>query len=332
MKYKKIIIWLGVVAIIIFGGYWYFSVKTPSINYVTENVTKGDLTQTVSSTGELKSSENISLSFRASGKIEKMNVEVGDKVVNGQQLAVIEKGILSEQLQEAEADIIIQKETLKNMRNNKAYSKEQRNAQKAVVQKAEIARNAVLRQIQDAAMVSPMDGIVVEKKIDAGEMATANSTVITIAKPDNLVVEVNISEADIIKIALNQKATLTFDALDEKDIFTASVIEIDPAATVIQDVVYYRIKLKLDNTDNRLKIGMSCNIDVLTAKVNNVLMIPQRAIKNEDSRQFVEVLQADGVSIERVYIEVGLSGDNGMIEIKNNLKTSDKIVTFTKSI
>ncbi|MDO8241227.1 MAG: efflux RND transporter periplasmic adaptor subunit [Candidatus Moranbacteria bacterium] len=331
MKYKKKIIWLVIIAAVIFSGYKLFAPKAPTTTYTTEDVVKGNLTQTVSVTGELKSDESVGLSFKSSGKIEQMNVEIGDKVTKGQRLAVIEKGVLNEQLRQAQADIKTQKNTLDNMKGNDVYSRDQRVAQKAVVQKFEAARDAVLRQMRDVVMVSPMDGTVVEKKIDLNETAVMNATVLTIANPDNLFVESNIPEADIVKIATEQKALVTFDALTEKDIFTATVVEIDPASTVIQDVVYYRVKLKLDSADARLKIGMSCNVDVLTAQAEDVLMIPQRAVKTEGLRQYVEVLKADGVSVEKVYVETGLSGDNGMVEVLNNLKAGEKVVTFTKT-
>jgi len=331
MKYKKKIIWLVIIVAVIFGGYKLFAPKAPTTTYTTEDVVKGNLTQTVSSTGELKSDESVNLSFKSSGKIEQMNVEIGDKVIKGQRLAVIEKGVLNEQLRQAQADIKTQKNTLDNMRGNDVYSSDQCVAQKAVVQKFEAARDAVLRQMRDVVMVSPMDGTVVEKKVDLNETAVMNATVLTIANPDNLFVESNIPEADIVKIATEQKAVVTFDALTEKDIFTATVVEIDPASTVIQDVVYYRVKVKLDNLDARLKIGMSCNVDVLTAQAEDVLMIPQRAVKTEGTKQYVEVLKVDGISVEKVYVEIGLSGDSGMVEVLNNLKVGEKVVTFTKT-
>ncbi|NCP46395.1 MAG: HlyD family efflux transporter periplasmic adaptor subunit, partial [Flavobacteriales bacterium] len=169
-----------------------------------------------------------------------------------------------------------------------AYSDQQRDAQRAVIQKTQASRDSVLRQINDTTMIAPMDGIVTERKLTVGENAVANSPIITISDPTNLIIESNISETDITKVALEQKAMIVFDALTDKDIFVASVIEIDPASTVIQDVVYYRVKLKLANVDARLKIGMSCDVDILTAQVDNVLMIPQRAIKNEDTKKRFE--------------------------------------------
>jgi len=332
-KYRKRIIWSLIILAVIYGGYKYFSDNKPVTTYVTEDVAKGTLTQTVSATGRFDSNEQVDLSFKSTGRIEKINVQIGDKVVKGQQLAVMEKGALAEQLRQAEADIQAQKNTLSDMVDKKdTTTKDQRDTQRAIVQKVEAARDGVLRQIRETSIVSPIDGIVIQKNNEAGELIAANSLVLAVANPNDLVIESNIPEVDIIKVAVGQSAIVTFDALTEKDVFIAKVIEIDPASTVIQDVVFYRVKLKIDNADGRLKIGMSCNDDILTAEKNDVLMIPERAVKTEGEKQFVEVLKADGITIEKVYVETGLSGDNGMIEVKNNLKEGEKVVTLTKSV
>ena len=108
-KYRKRIIWSLIILAVIYGGYKYFSDNKPVTTYVTEDVAKGTLTQTVSATGRFDSNEQVDLSFKSTGRIEKINVQIGDKVVKGQQLAVMEKGALAEQLRQAEADIQAQK-------------------------------------------------------------------------------------------------------------------------------------------------------------------------------------------------------------------------------
>jgi multidrug efflux pump subunit AcrA (membrane-fusion protein) len=99
---------------------------------------------------------------------------------------------------------------------------------------------------------------------------------------------------------------------------------------VIQDVVYYRIKLMLDNLDPRLKAGMSANIDIRTAEKDNVLTIPVRAIKDEDSGKFVDVLQADNTT-KHVKVTTGLAGDEGMVEVTSGLNGGEKVVTFVST-
>lgn len=123
---------------------------------------------------------------------------------------------------------------------------------------------------------------------------------------------------------------VTLDALTPNDIFKATVFEIDPAATNIQGVVYYRIKTKFDALDPRFKAGMSANVDIATAEKDNVIVIPQRAVKTEDgtSKKYVDVLQADGLTTKKVYVQTGLQGNEGMIEITSGLSGGEKVVTF----
>jgi multidrug efflux pump subunit AcrA (membrane-fusion protein) len=131
-------------------------------------------------------------------------------------------------------------------------------------------------------------------------------------------------------LQIGQKANITFDAFSPDEIFSATVSEIDPASTVIQDVVYYRIKLMLDNLDPRLKAGMSANIDIRPAEKDNVLTIPVRAIKDEDSGKFVDVLQADNTT-KHVKVTTGLAGDEGMVEVTSGLNGGEKVVTFVST-
>lgn len=337
-KYKKIAIWIIILAALGWGGYAIFADKKVATTYTTESVTRGDLAQTVSATGNIVSSQQIELSFMLTGKADSVLADVGDRVVKGQKLATIDRNTFPQQLQQAQLDIKVQKETLRNMerdRNDDVYSKNQRNAQEAVIQKAQAAYEGILRQARDSSLYAPASGTIVKRNIEAGAVVMAGETVFMIANPEDLLVESNIPEVDIIGISAGQKAMLTFDALEEDEIFLATVASVDPAATVIQDVVFYRVKIRLDKFDERLKMGMSCNDDIVIANTENILMIPQRAVKRENGKKYVDILKEDkGMeSVEKIYIETGVSGDNGMIEVKGNiLKEGERVVTFTKAV
>ena len=182
-------------------------------------------------------------------------------------------------------------------------------------------------------MYSPINGVILKRNVDPFETTVANSPtpVFTVGDPNDLYIETEVPESDITKIKIGQSASVTFDALTPQDIFPAKVTEIDPSSTVIQDVVDYRIKLKLDNLDERIKSGMSANIDIHTAETDNVLMVPQRAVTTEGNNQSVQILNADGKTTTKVQIQTGLSGDEGMVEVKSGLKEGQKVVTFTQT-
>jgi len=145
-----------------------------------------------------------------------------------------------------------------------------------------------------------------------------------------LIVESKVPESDIIKIENGQKAIISLDAFNKEDDFEAEIYEIDPAATIIQDVVYYKIKLRLLNNNSKFKPGMSADIDVKTAEANNVLMIPLRAIETDDGgEKIVQVLVSNDI-INKVKITTGLEGDEGMIEVKSGLKSGEKVITYIR--
>ena len=330
-KIIKWIVWIAIIAAAVYGGYRYFK-KAPVSPYVVEKVTRGKLTQTVSVTGEFISNEMADVAFKSPGRVTFLKVDVGEIVKKGQLISTIDKSLLYAQLRQAELDIKYQKKTLSDMVDKRdTNSLDQRDAQRIVVKKYEAARDGILHQLWETSVYSPIDGVVIEKNASVGEMVSANATVVAIADPNDLVIESNVPEVDIVDIAVGQSADVVFDSLSDQDVFKAKVVEIYPASTVIQDVVFYKVKLKLENNDPRLKIGMSCDVDVLAGEKADVLMVPKRAVKSEDEKKYVEILKSDGktTTTERIYVETGLSGDDGMIEVKSGLSEGQEIITFS---
>jgi RND family efflux transporter MFP subunit len=331
-KHKKKIIWLIVILALIAGGVFYLKNKKTKVTYTTVAVKKGNLIRTVSVTGTVTPPQKADLSFKSSGKIIEIGVSVGDKVKKGQKLAVIDTSGLQSQLAQAQAEVTVQKQTLQNIKNHSGYNSNQENAQRAQVEKAAAGVNQILSEIKDAVMVSPIDGFVSKKNYEVGETATAGSAVLSVSQQGDLEIDTDVPESDIIKISLEQNAVVTPDAFPDGDILNAKIFDIEPSSTVIQDVVYYKVKLKFEKLDDRLKDGMSADIDVNTAEKDNVLMVPRRAIKTEGDKKTVQVLRDEKKNIvDTVTITTGLEGDEGMVEmISGNLKEGDKVVTFTK--
>lgn len=335
-KHKKTIFIL-IILILIIGGIWYWRSRKPKVEYTTTEVQRGNLAQTVSVTGKLVSLVEVDLSSKASGRVEQLLVDIGDRVKKGQRIAVLDKGTLISQLKQVQQEVTVQKQTLANMKRG-GYKVEQKNAQRAEVRKAEAAISEILDQLRETVVYAPMDGIIIKKSAEVGEMVTANSAagnapIVTIAQEGDLEIKADVPESDIIKVALGQKADVTLDAFTTRDKFSAEVFEIEPASTVIQDVVYYKVKLKFLAPNSRFKNGMSADLDIETAEKNNVISIPERAIKDDNERKYVEIIKDDKTNaIERVYITTDLRGDEGMIEITSGLKGGEKVVTFTKNV
>lgn len=316
---------------VVAGGVYYFRSKKPKTTYTTETATKGNLVRTVSITGTVMPPNEADLSFQLSGQIESLLVGVGDRVEAGQKIATIDKGTLGSQLAQAQYDVSVQKKTLINMeRRSDTYNYFQKQAQRDVIKKYEEAVNAIVKNINDTALYSPISGTVVKKNAEVGETAVANSAILTVASDGDLKLEANVPESDIADVALGQKAKISPDAFPTGDTLEAAVNEIEPASNVVQDVVYYKIKLVFPSQDERLKIGMSADVDINTGEKDGVVMIPFRAIKNDGDQKYVEILQPDNTT-KRASIQTGFMGDDGMVEITSGLSGGENVVTLTKT-
>ena len=267
-----------------------------------------------------------------------MYVNIGDKIEKGQKIATIDKGTLNDQLREAREYLVAQRNTLYDMKKRKAtYSWAQEDAQRALIRRAEASVAIIQEQISETVLYSPISGTVITKNVDEGETTvanavTANTSVVTIAREGELEVQANVPESDIVKIALGQKADVKLDAFSSEDIFPAEIVEIEPSSTVIQDVVYYKVKLKFPNYDTRFKNGMSADTDIHTAEKNNVVFISERAIKDDGERKYVEILKDEKNNItEKKYVQNGMRGDDGMIEITSGLTGGENVITLSKT-
>lgn len=331
-KWKKRIIWIIIILAVIAGGVFYYTSKKPKATYTTEEARATDIKQTVSVTGTINPGTIINLGFKVSGIVKEMNVDVGDEVKKGQRLAKVDPSTLLAELEASEQDIEYQDETFDFMKDNKGtYEREQREAQKALVRKAEALNRAAGIRVGETYIYSPIAGTIIKRNTDLGEIAVFNATVLTVAEGE-LEIEANVPESDIIKVSLGQKADISFDAFPADVIFEAGITKIEPASTVIQDVVYYKIKLKLDNIDERLKAGMSCDVDIKTAEKKNSIAIPLRAVKTEGDKKYVEILKDEKNNItEKAYVTTGLEGDDGIVEIKSGLNVGDKVITLSSA-
>ena len=208
-----------------------------------------------------------------------------------------------------------------------------RDSRNSLINSAKAGYEIALNNLSKAVLKAPVSGTIVEVNNKVGEILGTGVIKESFARiiADDYIIESNIPESDIVKLKLGQKAKVIFDALPTGDEFDAELIEINPAETVIQDVVYYGIKLKLSAFDQRLKPGMSANVDVRTNEKADVIMAPLRAIKIVNGEKFVDILKADNV-VSEVKITTGLEGDGGMVEVKSGLKEGDSVVTFSKAI
>ena len=182
-------------------------------------------------------------------------------------------------------------------------------------------------QLAKTIIRAPINGTVTIQNAKAGEIVGAGTTVISVISEANFEIEANVPEADVAKIHLADKAETTLDAYGSGVVFETAVSAIDPAETIIEGVATYKTTLQFAGKDERIKSGMTANVDITTAKLENVIVIPQRAVSSRDGLKFVRVIK-DGRTSE-AEVKTGLRGSDGNIEIIEGLAEGDLIVVFT---
>lgn len=321
---KNIIITLVLIAIV-GGGYFYFKNRNEGTAVQMEVVRRGDVSETVSVTGELVPEEYVNLSFSGVGIIDAVMVKIGENVEQGAAIASLDRSVLFSQLKDARLSVAIAEQNEKLLRRGRtSYAPEELAAKKLLIDQARERARTLEVEMKENVLRTPMAGQISTLDARIGEAVTLGEVIARVIKPGAYVLEARVPESDITKMTLGMKAKITFDSLSNADVFDGEIIHIDPAATVVQDVVSYEVKFRLSQNDERLKEGMTGNIDIETAKREGVLWVPYRALIKEGGKTFASV-KRDDQTFEKVEVSTGLEGDEGVIEVKSGLQENDEV-------
>ena len=161
------------------------------------------------------------------------------------------------------------------------------------------------------------------KENDSVSSGTALLTLITPQK----IVKASFNEIDVAQIKVGQKATVTFDAAEDLTV-AGEVVEIDTVGAVSQGVVTYNIKVAFDTQDERVKPGMSASVSVITNVRQDILLVPNAAVKGQGEMQYVEILNEGNVL--RQPIGVGVSNDL-FSEVIDGIEEGAQVITGQNS-
>ncbi len=206
------------------------------------------------------------------------------------------------------------------------YTDEQILAQSAVVKSAMANWMKAQADLEKTILRASFSGIVTKVDVKEGEIVSINTPVVWLISDKKFEMEANIAEIDISSISVGKKADISLDAYGSDVIFSAEISAIDPAATMIEGVAVYKTTIVFDELDERILSGMTANIDILSDKKENVLIVPQRAVFSKNGDKFVNILGEDGLVVEKKVI-TGLRGSDGNIEIIDGVLEGDKVIT-----
>jgi len=153
--------------------------------------------------------------------------------------------------------------------------------------------------------------------------SSSSSSLFSIVDLTSLRAQVAVNEVDIVSIKIDQSATLTFDALPDKTL-TGSVVSVDRLGTTTSGVTTYNVEIAFDTTGEDIRPGMSVNANIITAQKNNVLLVPNAAVKPQGDQNVIEVIRNSVATT--VPVTIGASNDL-QTEILEGLQENDQVIT-----
>ncbi len=172
---------------------------------------------------------------------------------------------------------------------------------------------------------APYDGNIAAIVGRVGQTLTPNDVVLKLHGLDVYEIEADVPETDIAKLRVGMKAEMTLDAYGDDKVFAGELATIDTAQTVIQDVVYYKTRFRFVANEDVVRAGMTSTVTVVTVERADALIIPQRAVReDEDGKKFVRVLE-NGQEARRD-VQLGVRGDDGLIEILGGLSGEEEVI------
>ncbi|KPJ84913.1 hypothetical protein AMJ57_05075 [Parcubacteria bacterium SG8_24] len=196
-------------------------------------------------------------------------------------------------------------------------------AQRAVVS-AEEARLAGLQSEYDKRRITaPVDGTVTLIAAEKGETVQPSQVIVILNAKGNFEIIANISEIDIARISIGNPVEITLDAFTDDDVWMGSVMAIQPAETVVDNVIFYETKIRFEEEDPRLRSGMTADLDIETERKRGVLRIPSRALRAKNGGLMVRVL--DDEVVKEVEVTIGLETDD-FAEVLGGLKEGDTVI------
>ncbi|OGD05468.1 hypothetical protein A2379_00730 [Candidatus Amesbacteria bacterium RIFOXYB1_FULL_47_13] len=346
-----------------FGFSFWKNTKSSAPQYQTAKAEKGTLISSVSASGSVTTSNVQEVTTQATGVVQKMDVEDGQKVAKGQIIAQIELDLVGQQRNAAAYTSLINAQKSVNSANNNYRStqaslqvvydeikghdtdetlvmKEKRtkaevandNAYDGVVSaRAQLASSALSYNLTSPVIRAPLSGIInlsvaEGSQISAGSSSDAsNQRLATITTEGTPLISVNISEIDALQIKTNQKTNVTFDSLEGKT-YTGKVVAMDKLGTSTSNVVTYTALIKLDTGSSEVLPNMVANVNIITDIKTDVLSVPSSAVQTSDSQTSVQILKNG--EITNVLVETG-SSNGSQTEIVSGINEGDAVVTST---
>lgn len=293
--------------------------KKGGIRLETAQVERGTIANSVTATGTVEPVTEVDVGTQVSGIIDKLYVDYNDVVKAGQLIAEMDKVNLQAELKSAEAQLASSKTEFEYQQKNYARSKVLHEKQlvsdtdyetatynyekaKAAYEQSQASMVKVRRNLEYATITSPIDGVVINKVVEEGQTVAAGfetPTLFTIAADlTKMQVIADVDEADIGNVKEEQRVQFTVDAYPN-DTFEGVVQQVrlgesddssSSTSTSSSSVVTYEVVITADNPDLKLKPRLTANVTIFTMEEENVLLVPNKALRFIPEPKLMETL------------------------------------------
>jgi len=316
-RVKRVLVLVLVVLAAVFAGVKFMGARSsPTLEYITKPVEKGDLTITVTATGNLEPINRVDVGSELSGIIESVLVDYNERVTAGQVLVTLDTSKLMAQvvksraaLVSARAKVIETEATIKEAKNalnrlitvrarsgGKAVSEQDIDAAEAALARANAGKavaeasvsqalatlDADETDLSKAKIRSPINGVVLVRSVEPGQTVAASlQAPILFTLAENLTqmeLRVDVDEADVGLVKEGQAATFTVDAYPERK-FPAQIRQVRYGSQIVDGVVTYETLLHVDNADLLLRPGMTATADIVVQEITDAVLIPNVALR-----------------------------------------------------
>ena len=285
--------------------------KMGGIRLETAQVERGTIANSVTATGTVEPVTEVDVGTQVSGIIDKLYVDYNDVVKAGQLIAEMDKVNLQAELKSAEAQLASSKTEFEYQQKNYARSKVLHEKQlvsdtdyetatynyekaKAAYEQSQASMVKVRRNLEYATITSPIDGVVINKVVEEGQTVAAGfetPTLFTIAADlTKMQVIADVDEADIGNVKEGQRVQFTVDAYPN-DTFEGVVQQVRLGESDdSSSVVTYEVVITADNPDLKLKPRLTANVTIFTMEEENVLLVPNKALRFIPEPKLMETL------------------------------------------
>lgn len=365
---------LGIAVLVaIIAGVTLFHGGEKAAEYRTAKVEQGDLTTRVSATGRVDALVTVEVGSQVSGRVQKLFADFNSRVEKGQVVAQIDPSLFEAQVEQARAKLANDeantekarvlladaKRALKRMETlfardfvsesekeaaQSAHDSAVANLKAAETQIAQDQASLKLAEanLRYATILSPVDGIVISRNVSVGQTVAASlqaPTLFTIAQDlTEMKVDTSVDEADIGKVVIGQEAEFTVDAYPDTP-FRGTVQDIYNQPITLQNVVTYDAIILVKNPELKLRPGMTANVTIRVAHKENVLKLPNAALRYRPERESGRTVPAkrdrrptevwvlrEGKEVA-VPVTLGLSDGSFTEVLSGDLKPGDSVIT-----